>query len=232
MLHKFPSTPHLAWLGKNHLREDKVLADLERDRFLSNPLIIEEKIDGANLGLSFSAEGQLQFQNRGNWLTGCLQGQWQRLRGWAATHEQALRENLPPQHVLFGEWCYAKHSSFYDHLPDWFIAFDVFDSEAARFWSTPRRNKLLANVGIPSVPEINRGRFSLSNLIVMLDGTSGFGGTFREGIYLRRESEDWLLERVKLVRPEFVQSINEHWSKGALMPNCVVAGRDGRHNSR
>jgi ATP-dependent RNA circularization protein (DNA/RNA ligase family) len=127
--------------------------------------------------------------------------------------------------VLYGEWCYAKHTSFYDRLPDWFIAFDVFDSEAARFWSTTRRNKLLAKLGIQSVPEIDRGRFNLSNLLVMLNGTSGFGGTNREGIYLRRESEDWLLERAKLVRPEFVQSINEHWSKGVLTPNCVVAGK-------
>src|SRR5690606_8447222 len=99
---------------------------------LSQPLEIEEKVDGANLGISFDECGAIRFQNRGNWLQGRLTGQWKGLRGWAARHLSSLRDRLPPDHVLFGEWCYAKHTVPYDRLPDWFVGFDVYDPAARR----------------------------------------------------------------------------------------------------
>jgi hypothetical protein len=105
VLHKFPSTPHLLWLGKNPVRDDKVMTREEAVEFLSHPIVVEEKVDGANLGISVGTDGGLRFQNRGNWLAGKLTGQWERLRGWAARHETEIREVLPSSHVLFGEWC-------------------------------------------------------------------------------------------------------------------------------
>ena len=52
---KFPTTPHLTILGTGKVREDKVLTQLERDYFLEHKLTVEEKIDGANLGISFDS---------------------------------------------------------------------------------------------------------------------------------------------------------------------------------
>jgi hypothetical protein len=37
----------------------------EREEFLRHPLVVEEKVDGANLGLSFDPQGNLRAQNRG-----------------------------------------------------------------------------------------------------------------------------------------------------------------------
>lgn len=220
---KFPSTPHVAWLGAQSVRGDKLLAPDEVREFLGADIVVEEKIDGANLGLSFDSSWRLRFQNRGQWIEGKLTGQWERLRGWAAQHEPALREHLPPEHILFGEWCQARHSVGYDRLPDWFIGFDVFDGKARRFWSTRRRNPLLMAAGIARVPEVARGPFTLARLCDLLDGPSAFGAPKREGFYLRREDENWLLARAKLVRPEFAQSIDEHWSRQALVPNHTAA---------
>lgn len=218
-LHKFPSTPHLAWLGSKPVRGDKVLTPPEVSAFLSNSVEVEEKIDGANLGLSFDADGTFRFQNRGNWLEGQLPGQWKRLRGWAAEHEASLRALLPPNHVLFGEWCYAKHSIAYDQLPDWFVAFDVYDRTTQRFWSIGRRNELLSAAGLAAVPKAASGNSTLASLISLLDQNSAFGGERREGIYLRVEESDWLKSRAKIVRPEFVQQIFEHWSTHQIEPN-------------
>jgi hypothetical protein len=220
-LYKFPSTPHLAWLGDEPVRDDKVLSPAEAELFLRVPVVVEEKVDGANLGLSFDASGQIRFQNRGHWLRGPLSGQWERLRGWAAAHEQALCDVLPAQHILFGEWCYAKHSIPYDHLPDWFLAFDVLDSCTGRFWSTPRRNALAGTADIATVPEIARGAFRMPDLHTMLEGRSAVGDVPREGLYLRHEDADWLLARAKLVRAAFTQSIGEHWSRHGCTPNRV-----------
>ncbi len=61
---KFPTTPHLATLPNVEVRGDKVLSPSERDEFLQHALTIEEKVDGANLGISFDKEGNVQFQNR------------------------------------------------------------------------------------------------------------------------------------------------------------------------
>lgn len=220
--HKFPSTPHLAWLGTEPVRDDKVLTPLEVTALLAHEVEIEEKIDGANLGISFDEQGAIRFQNRGNWLAGKLTGQWERLRGWAAGHEALLRTHLPPDHVLFGEWCYARHSIPYDRLPDWFIAFDVYDSATDRYWSMERRDSLLAKIGLSAVPKIAREHFTLSELIEMLNESSAFGPDRREGLYLRVEQADWLISRAKLVRPEFVQQIGDHWSKGPLYPNHLA----------
>jgi len=64
--------------------------------------------------------------------------QWQGLSAWLAQHEAALREALTPELILFGEWCCFTHSIAYTALPDWFIAFDVYDHASARFWCLAR----------------------------------------------------------------------------------------------
>lgn len=224
--HKFPSTPHIAWLSARPVRGDKVLAPAEVTEFLAHDVLIEEKIDGANLGISIKPDGSMSFQNRGNRLEGKLTGQWERLRGWAAEHAIGLRDHLPHEHVLFGEWCYARHTIAYDDLPDWFLGFDIYDTITRRFWATERRDSLLRQMGIYSVPQVARGRFTLSDLRRMLDAPSSLGSAPREGIYLRQERNGWLVTRAKLVRPEFVQQIAEHWSKGPIQPNRLV--RDQR----
>lgn len=65
---KFPSTPHLAAFADMDFRSDKLLSDAERNAFLQQNLLVEEKIDGANLGISFDSEGNLLAQNRGAYL--------------------------------------------------------------------------------------------------------------------------------------------------------------------
>lgn len=217
---KFPSTAHLAWLGAEPIREDKVMTPPERDAFLVGEVALEEKIDGANLGLSFSGDGELRFQNRGNWLTPPFRGQWERLRGWVAPHEASLREYLPPGTILFGEWCFARHSIPYSRLPDWFVAFDVYEANADRFWSATRRNELVGNCGLSLVPVIAPPVTpSLNSLSELLHQPSAFGDAQREGLYLRSDENGWLERRAKLVNPGFSQSIASHWSQSELTRN-------------
>jgi ATP-dependent RNA circularization protein (DNA/RNA ligase family) len=222
VLHKFPSTPHLVWLGQDPVRDDKVMGQDEVVEFLSHPIIVEEKVDGANLGISVGSDGRLRFQNRGNWLTGTLTGQWERLRGWAARHEIEIQKVLPTGHVLFGEWCYAQHSIHYGGLADLFLVFDVYDDLARKFWSASRRDALAKKARLATVPRIAAGIFRAGDLLRLLDDTSAYGDARREGIYLRREKGDWLVERAKIVAPEFTQAIAEHWTRGPMIVNEVA----------
>lgn len=215
---KFPPTPHLAALGEFDPREDKLFTKDESSTFLSGPLIVEEKIDGANLGISFDAEGNIRLQNRGEYLQSPWLGQWKKLTNWVEYHSNSLFEHLADRYLLFGEWCYARHSVAYDLLPDWFLGFDVYDKQDLRFLSTSRRDRLLIDMGLSSVPLLGHGHFSIDGLIGLMT-QSKLCAEPAEGLYLRKEAGDWLTQRAKIVRPAFIQPLESHWSKSPIHPN-------------
>jgi ATP-dependent RNA circularization protein (DNA/RNA ligase family) len=219
---KFPHTPHLAWLGQGEPRDDKVLTPSEAQLFLAGEVVVEEKLDGANLGFSLAGDGRLRVQNRGQYLTEPYMGQFARLPPWLELHGDALRSALTPNIILFGEWCAARHSLEYSDLPDWLLLFDVYDRAEGRFWSTPRRNALAFTAGLATVPQVTRGKLTLAALTLLM-------GTFRsnyrrgggEGLVARRESVDWCCARAKLVRADFTQAIDTHWRKRTIEWNRV-----------
>jgi ATP-dependent RNA circularization protein (DNA/RNA ligase family) len=222
---RFPHTPHLAWLGAGTPRDDKVLAADEAAALLAGAVVVEEKLDGANLGVSLAEDGTLRFQNRGQYLHPPFRGQFQRLGGWIAPHEQALRSHLPPGLIVFGEWCAARHSVAYDRLPDWWVVFDVYDLSQQRFFSTVRRDALAARMGLAVVREIMRGRTTLTELISRLRAEpSRYHTGPIEGFVIRKETSDWLLARAKLVHPEFVQGIDKHWRRRRMEWNRLERG--------
>jgi len=220
--YRFPHTPHIAWLGRGEPRGDKVLAPAEAHELLSHHVVIEEKVDGANLGLSVDELGTLRAQNRGRYLTADhATPQFKTLARWLAPREQALADALYPDLMLFGEWCYAVHSIRYTALPDWFLGFDVYDRAKGVFWSAARRDELLAKAGVAAVPKLGEGHYDLAALKELL-GHSQLTDDRAEGLYVRREDHDHLLTRAKLVQPEFVQAIEEHWSRRTLEKNSLA----------
>jgi ATP-dependent RNA circularization protein (DNA/RNA ligase family) len=228
---RFPHTPHIAWLGDGQPRGDKVLAPEEVRELLSHEVLVEEKVDGANLGFSVDEHGTLRAQNRGTYLS--LQsghGQWKPLRRWLAPRADALAEALFPDLMLFGEWCYAVHHVRYTRLPDWFLAFDVYDRARGEFWSADRRNELVSTLRLTAVPELASSRFDVAELRALL-GSSRLTDGPAEGLYVRRDAKGQLVSRAKLVRREFVQAIDEHWSKKALETNALAGSAGGERSS-
>jgi len=216
-LYRFPHTPHLAWLGGGEPRDDKVLSPREASELLAGDLVIEEKLDGANLGFSVTVDGTLQAQNRSHYLTEPYMGQFSRLRSWMPFHENKLIKALGSDLIAFGEWCAARHSLTYDHLPDWWLLFDVYDRRKQRFWSTKRRNQWAADFGIYTVPTLECGKLSLSALKQLLQGVrSTYSTGPLEGVVVRSENDAWLKSRAKLVRADFTQNIENHWRTRAL----------------
>jgi hypothetical protein len=61
---KYPRTPHL--FGSKGTDDDKHLSEAESQRFISDEsLIVEEKIDGTNVGIHFTSDGTMVLQCRG-----------------------------------------------------------------------------------------------------------------------------------------------------------------------
>jgi len=218
---RFPHTPHLAWLGEGTPRDDKVLPPVEAEAFLANEVVVEEKLDGANMGISFSSEGDVRVQNRGQYLQLPMRGQFEKLHSWLRPRVEMLFDALGEDLILFGEWCAARHSIGYERLPDWFVVFDVYDRKKQQFWSTIKRNNLATQLVFPVVPKLLHGKISLKFLMEFVQTQpSAFRKGPLEGVVVRCESDDWLDSRAKLVRPDFVQAMGEHWSHRRLEWNC------------
>ncbi|RCW76255.1 RNA ligase family protein [Pseudorhodoferax soli] len=225
---RFPHTAHLAWLASGEPRDDKVLSAQEALDLLRHKVVLEEKVDGANLGFSVGAAGELRAQNRGQYLAEPHAGQFSRLPNWLAVHgaviTESLLEHADQELMLFGEWCAARHSLDYTRLPDWFVLFDVLEAATGRFWSSTRRNALAKRLGLATTPELTRGRFSLSDLKAQLRQTSSrFRDGPMEGVVVRQESDDWCEQRAKLVRADFTQTIAGHWRSRHIEWNRLVA---------
>ncbi len=165
-LFKFPRTKHLFDAGGNGVSRDDLLMDPGEEKSFYSPqgrrqrppqtpvlVAVEEKVDGANLGISIGADMKLYVQNRSHYVNSQTHKQFSTLDAWLAEHSPALYEILEPgRHVLFGEWLYAKHSIHYTRLPGgYFMTFDLYDRKVGRFYSWRERNRRLEGSGIPVV---------------------------------------------------------------------------------
>ncbi|MDY7218624.1 RNA ligase family protein [Denitrificimonas sp. JX-1] len=219
---RFPHTPHIDWLGDGMPRDDKVLNSAEVESILAQPLRVEEKLDGANLGISLRDNGELRAQNRGQYLLEPFAGQFSRLNSWLGQHQYAIADHLRADCILFGEWCAARHSLEYDNLPDWFVVFDVYDRTEGKFWSCTRRNELAGKMGLAVVPTLFEGYTTLDELKHLLDTVdSRYRAGNPEGVVMRHDSDMWCEARAKLVRADFAQTIEEHWRSRAIEWNDV-----------
>lgn len=218
---KFPSTPHIFNNTNIDIRNDKIMPHSESEDMLSNKIIIEEKIDGANLGISFDENGDLILQNRGKILTSPMTGQWIGISNWINERVDCLFDTISNRFIIFGEWCFAKHSIYYDKLPDFFLGFDIFDKKEKIFLNRKDRNILFKKCKITPVPLVAIGRFTpaeIHNMII----TSAFSSEISEGVYIKQENEKSVIKRAKLVRENFIQNIEEHWSKKSIIKNKIL----------
>jgi ATP-dependent RNA circularization protein (DNA/RNA ligase family) len=230
---KFPATPHLFAIDHNISRADKLVDYQIKQLFYQLPVSIEEKVDGANIGFSLTAAGDILVQNRGNYITADSHPQYRLLSEWITRHQESLFELLLPGRILFGEWCYAKHSVYYDKLFDWFLAFDIYDIEAERFLSCEKRHELLRQTQIKEVPKVGRfEKISDAFLLELIKQPSRLRLDDKnvEGLYLRIDCSGYLLHRAKIVRGEFTQQIEEHWKKKKLQANELASRQKANAN--
>lgn len=241
---RYPRTPHLEGSSRQPGDEDLETAVLDRVR---GTVVVEEKVDGANAALRFTADGELLLQSRGHFLSGGgRERQFALFKSWAARHSAALWEALGPRHVLYGEWLYAKHTMFYDALPHYFLEFDVLDVEAGEFLDTARRRDLLAGLPVHSVAVVWQGPGPSLPPAARLVGPSRYQSPawrerlgphaaahgrdrlqvhretddsgLAEGLYLKVEADGRVIGRYKWVRPGYRQAVEASGSHWADRP--------------
>jgi hypothetical protein len=231
-IRKYPRTQHLA--GSRLQAGDEDLDAVPMAALKGRHVVIEEKMDGANSGMSFSPDGELLLQSRGHFLTGGpRERQFNRLKQWATCLTDRLFDVIGDRHIVYGEWLYAKHTVYYDALPHYWMEFDVLDTATGEFLSTPRRAELLG--GLPVVPVkvlysgewpgeaavramVTRSHFITPAALGTLSEAAASVGcdvelTLRqtdpsglmEGLYVKVEEGGVVTERYKFVRRDFVQ---------------------------
>ena len=224
---KHPRTPHL--FGSKGTDDDKHLGHRASEAFLADPsLVVEEKLDGTNVGLHFTAAGRLVLQCRGHEITEGMHPQYDLFKQWTSVKRPVLEAMLADRFILYGEWLYAKHSVHYRALPHYFFEFDVWDKDAGRFLDLATRQRMLEGTGLQTVPVLHRGPATLEQLRALI-GPSAFDSVFdnpltgrpdnlMEGLYLRTEADGHVTGRAKLVRPEFMEKVkqSEHWQHKLL----------------
>ena len=232
---KYPRTPHVD--GSRGTADDKHLGPRESAALLADPsLIVEEKLDGTNVGIHFTSAGRMVLQCRGHEITEGMHPQYDLFKQWTAARRAVLESRLGGDYILFGEWLYARHSVHYRALPHYLFEFDIYDKSAGVFLDLERRLAILDGSGIPTVPVVHRGAIDRKRLGALI-GPSQFDSHFEnprtgtadnlmEGLYLRTEGNGRVTARAKLVRPEFVERIqqSEHWQHQRMVPNELQPG--------
>jgi len=200
----------------------------QAERLLREPVVVEEKVDGANVGVGFDEEGRLLLQSRGAILgTGRSHRQFDPLFGWAAARRDPLFQVLGARLILFGEWLFARHTVLYDALPDYFLAHDLYDRERRLFLDTRARDEVCRHAGVQEVPRLFSGVLGTPEALRRWLGPSRIGHVPAEGLYVRLERDGVLEIRAKLVRPEWVPKDEPHWSRRPVERNRRNLDRSG-----
>ena len=233
-INKYPRTQHIQ--GSRLQAGDEDLASVPFSSVAGRFLVVEEKIDGANCGISFY-DNELLLQSRGHYLTGGYRERhFNLLKTWATVFSHGLYNILGHRYIMYGEWMYAKHTVFYDCLPHYFMEFDIYDTQRKVFLSTGERRKMLHGADfIKPVPVLYSGmlntidelksfltkslyktenwRNNLRNLCSKdnLDYELVLGQTdnsdMAEGLYIKFEEDGIVRGRYKFVRSEFLARI-------------------------
>lgn len=243
---KYPRTQHLE--GSRLQEGDDTGDQTPLAALAGQHVVVEEKLDGANVAISFTPGGELLLQSRGHYLAGgASERQFNLFKRWAEAHETSLLGLLEDRYVMYGEWMFAKHSVWYDRLPHWFCEFDIYDRQAQHFLSTARRRALLADSPVLSVPVLYEGPAPTSpkalrsllrpSLAKSPDWREHFDAAVRqegqplelvwlqtdksdlsEGLYLKQEADGIVNARFKWVRQDFVQTILDSGSHHSRRP--------------
>jgi gluconate kinase len=219
---KFVRTKHLFNLG-GATRDDLILGPDDVKTFLNTDIYIEEKIDGANMGFSIK-DYKVVAQNRSHYVNSAYHAQFKLLDKWILDHTEDLYNILGDGNlILYGEWVFALHSINYVELPDYFIAFDLYDISEQRFYSRDRLEKILEGTTISLIPCIKKGSFkNITDIVDLVKTKSQFYDGPIEGVYVRRCNELWLEDRAKIVRNDFLPGENfKHWTKNQLTVNKI-----------
>jgi hypothetical protein len=212
VLPEYPATRHLPWKPNNKgdklatLQEAAVIFDGERT-------CVQEKIDGANCGMAYLnghpvVRNRTKILRKGQEMKNPSQAQF--ASSWNWMHQNKSMFDVLDEHgpySVYGEWMIQQHGMEYDALPEWFIAFDVYDWEKDHYIDPKKADNILRACGFSVIPTLLYGKLdSYETLEELANGPSIFTlGAKREGIIVKVSNGESITTKFKMVRQGFEQ---------------------------
>lgn len=196
---RYPRTPYL-WEPDAGAGGDRVLDPGERPGWLRRPVVVEEKLDGANVSVWWE-NGRAQVASRGGPDAMDRGRQLGPLRGRVGASHDRFASLLDGGWVLYGEWLWLAHTVHYDRLPDHLVALDLWHPRSG-FADLAERDQRVRASGLVLPPRLFTGVLGSADALLGLMGQSLFGTAPMEGVVLRRGDGP----RCKVLRPGFVRA--------------------------
>ena len=217
----YPRVPHL--VGDRADPGDTVLDRATLGAVLQEPVLVEEKLDGANV-MVWAEGGGLQCSLRSGPGSRDRAGQLGPLRAWLAGRGAGIGAGLDDGVVLYGEWVWFTHTVAYDRLPSPLVGFDVWREDTG-FAVPDERNVVLRDTVVSIPRELFRGVVGALERLESMVGPAAWGPGPMEGVVVR--TLDGSPPRVsKLVRPGWRVIGDDEWARGRPR-NTVSTGGSG-----
>lgn len=219
-----PTYPRIAHLAPGRgTSDDDVLSEGDRTRLLSQPVVIEEKLDGANVVL-WVDDHVVQCALRSGPGGADRAGQLGPLRAWSAERTDALRALLEPDDLaLYAEWLLLTHTTPYERLPAYLVALDLRRPDGS-FRTVDDRNRLCDSHGLSHPPELWTGVPGTVQEVESHLGASRVGSADAEGLIVRALADDAEPRLAKVWRPGFAPLADSEWRRGR--PRNQLADRE------
>ena len=208
--------PQFDILGKHNL------SNKDAQRLLSGKIIIEEKMDGANVGIRRTKKPPFFMLQKRNSLVGRSEHvQFNYFVNWA--YNSCVWLNLPLGVTVYAELLFITHHIRYTHLPSYILVFDIWDYKAKKYWHRNDVSTFCSKVGWDQVPLLYEGEgIQRKELVKYIPQKSAYRDGPPEGIVVKNYKKQM---RGKLVRPEFIKELDEdgtHWMRQALRKNLLA----------
>jgi hypothetical protein len=187
--------------------------DIELESPIDFPLecYVQEKVDGANMGISWF-DGPI-LRNRSHILKkGYIKRdtpaklQFRPAWNWLHQHEDDIKlisELCYSPVTIYGEWLYAKHSIYYDKLPDLFLAYDIWSVEDREFLSPEIVSELLDKTNIKYINSSKITINSINDVIKLSEVKSQYRDGMTEGIVIKTSNDRFIDKCFKVVNKNF-----------------------------
>lgn len=217
VLPEYPSTLHLPW--KPNSKGDRIAPEEYASWIFKSPFTsIQEKIDGANCGMTYLnghpvVRNRTKILRKGQELKNPSLAQFASSWNWMHEHKSnfsKLAEHGP--YSVYGEWMIQQHGMEYDQLPDWFIAYDIYDWEVKEYIDPQKCSIILKECGFEHIPMSWYGdpqlekplKYEFIEEIANMKSWYSSKET-REGVIVKCSDGEFVTRKFKMVRQGFNQ---------------------------
>ncbi len=206
----YPRIPHLDKSISNMTHDD-----IELESVISFPFTgwVQEKLDGSNMGVSWTSGPVLRNRNhvlKKGYIDKDTPAKLQFRPAWNWLHEHGKEirdistECMSPI-TIYGEWMYAKHSIEYNKLPDLFMAYDIFSVEDDKFLSPDVVDELLSKTSIKYIKPHLVTFNNVNDIVEYSESSSDYRNGVREGIVIKISNGRFIEKSFKVVNRHFIR---------------------------